>query len=51
MEEEYYIIAKWAQEDVETLYNMLHNNKEIGVEINTAKMNRLVNTTQNKIPT
>jgi hypothetical protein len=26
MEEEDYIIAKWAQEDVETLYNLLNNN-------------------------
>jgi hypothetical protein len=24
MEEENYIIAKWAQEDVETLYNLLN---------------------------
>jgi hypothetical protein len=26
MEEEDYIIAKWAQEDVETLYSLLNNN-------------------------
>jgi hypothetical protein len=26
MEEEYYIIAKWAQEDLETLYNLANNN-------------------------
>jgi hypothetical protein len=25
--EEDYIIAKWAQEDVETLYSLLNNNK------------------------
>jgi hypothetical protein len=25
--EEDYVIAKWAQEDVETLYNLLNNNK------------------------
>jgi hypothetical protein len=25
MEEEDYIIAKWVQEDVETLYNLLNN--------------------------
>ena len=26
MEEEDYIIATWAQEDVQTLYNLLNNN-------------------------
>jgi hypothetical protein len=26
LEEEDYIIAKWAQEDVEALYNLLNNN-------------------------
>jgi hypothetical protein len=26
LEEEDYIIAKWAQEDVETLYSLLNNN-------------------------
>jgi hypothetical protein len=29
MKEEDYIIAKWAQEDVATLYNLLNNNKKI----------------------
>jgi hypothetical protein len=29
LEEEGYIIGKWAQEDVETLYSLLNNNIKI----------------------
>jgi hypothetical protein len=32
LEEEDYIIAKWAQEDVETLYNLLNKNNLMSAE-------------------
>ena len=32
MEEEDYIIATWAQEDVETLYSLINNNNFNGAQ-------------------
>ena len=42
MEEEDNVIVKWAQEDVETSYNLLNNNNKIYTSSNTTIL-KLIN--------
>ena len=41
LEEEYNIIVKWAQEDVETSYNLLNNNNKLGRVLETSNTRSL----------